>query len=678
MAILSKKVPITRLICKGEIGVLENVSIIIPFQTDHGPREEAFEWIKKYYYRVMPQAELCIGLLNEKGINKSKAINLAAKKASRDIFVVADADIIYDPKIIVEAIKLLDQAPWVVPFTEIYNIEKPEVNRLLKTKPRWPIDIKQKECTKANWLYEGFAGKLFVIPRANFEAAGGFDERFIGWGGEDDAFSHAVQTICGKFVSVKGEIYHLWHPASSYQTNPHGQANGNLLNRYRSASGNDEEMMELISERNSLLEDISLEFIESPKNIICFAILVHDNRELVKQLIDNIRYYCPNSIMMLYNGGEDPTLCDGLGVPVCPSSRKLERGWTTVYFLETMEWLEKQGIEYNYFINIDSDALFIRKGYEEFIQNEMKDTDYMAVKLRIPEEDWYIGNELKKDIHRWEKLFNLHPFYGIFNVGQVISRPLVKALLELEKKEKLKAALSETVSFGSDEFFFVNLAKELGFKMKKYPNETDEEMIRYRPFFTLEEMIHYLTATPNTWLCHPVIRDQQDPVRKFILHLGRKHYTKRYKNKKYPWYQQDSKRYDVSLPLISQIGSSELIVRSGSSLAHYWKDSRGKWQKSATFAEGVTGHPLFFENISGDFGVICKLTTGGVGVWWRDNHAPEYPWYGPSAILDVDADPVMATQLQDGRIILVFESKNGFFYLENDNKVWYKVTVIAN
>ena len=126
--------------------------------------------------------------------------------------------------------------------------------------------------------------------------------------------------------------------------------------------------------------------MKSPKSKICFAILVHEKRELVKQLIDNVRYYCPNSAIVLYNGGDDPTLCDGLGVPVCPSSRKLERGWTTVYFLETMEWLEELGINYKYFINIDSDALFIRKGYEKFIQNAMKDTDYMAVKLRIPRE----------------------------------------------------------------------------------------------------------------------------------------------------------------------------------------------------------------------------------------------------------------------------------------------------
>jgi hypothetical protein len=35
-----------------------DVSIINPFQTDQGIRAEEYEWIKKYYSRVMPEAEL--------------------------------------------------------------------------------------------------------------------------------------------------------------------------------------------------------------------------------------------------------------------------------------------------------------------------------------------------------------------------------------------------------------------------------------------------------------------------------------------------------------------------------------------------------------------------------------------------------------------------------------------
>lgn len=634
--------------------LLEKVSIIIPFQTDNGPRAEAFKWIKQYYERIMPEAELCLGIIDNDKINKSKAVNLAAKKATREIFVIADADIVYDPKLIVKAIEVLNESAWVVPFTEIYDIERSGTERLIQTEPTWPFDVKSEECTKANWIYTGFAGKLIVIPKVNFEAVGGFDERFSGWGGEDDAFSLSVQTLCGKLANVTGEIYHVWHPVSNYGTNPNGKANLELLNRYKRASGNRKEMTNLISERKNNIEKIQINNIEvlnsnenaymtSPKSKICFAILVHEKRELVEQLIKNVRSFCPNSAIVLYNGGSDRTLCEGLGVPVCPSSRKLKYGHTAIYFLETMEWLEQLGTQYEYFINIDSDALFIKKGYEEFIQNEMKDTDYMGVDFRIPSKDWYIGRELKKDVNRWKKLFNINPLYGVFNVGQVISRPIVKALLEPERMGKLRKALMETTSWGMDEIIFVNMAKELGFRQKKYPNPLDSEMIRYRPYFTLEEMIYYHTKNSG-YLCHPIIRDKADPVRKLIQHFEKGHDSELYTNKEYPWHEDNPNNYSISLPIKGKFGILELVVRSGSALTHYWQPPGGEWYKSEIFARGVMGIPILFETHSGVFVVVCKLINGEVCFWWRDSNAQNSPWYGPSVFQLGNVNPIKGSE----------------------------------
>lgn len=640
--------------------MLEKVSIIIPFQTDNGPRAEAFKWIVQYYNRVMPEAELCLGTIDHDEINKSKAVNFAAKKATREIFVIADADVVYDPKLIVEAIKELKEAAWVVPFTEIYDINRSKTEGLLQTTPSWPMDVKAKDCTKANWIYKGFAGKLFVIPRVNFEAVGGFDERFIGWGGEDDAFSLSIQTLCGKLVNLNGGLYHLWHPSSSYKTNPHGKVNADLLNRYKRASGNKKQMLKLIHERKygpekiqqqniALLNSDKGKLLKTPKSKICFAILVHEKKELVKQLIDNVRHFCPNSAIVLYNGGYDRTLCEGLDVPVCPSSRKLHYGYTTIYFLETMEWLEELGIQYEYFINIDSDALFFRKGYEEFIQTEMMDTDYMGVKFRIPHKDWNIGRELKKDIKRWKKIFNVKPLYGVFNVGQVISRPLVKALLEPERKKKLRKALVETTSWGTDEILFVNMAKELGFRQKGYPNSLDAKMIRYRPYIKQNEMIDHLMHN-NGYLCHPVSREHDNPVRKLIRHIEKGQNSDLYKNKEYPWFEDNPNNYSISLPIKGSMGKLELIVRSGNSLTHYLKHPNGKWAKTETFAMGVTGMPIFFETPTGDLEVVCKLIDGSVGLWWRDPKAQGYHWNGPSVFQFENIDPIIRSQFTDEKI----------------------------
>ena len=56
----------------------------------------------------------------------------------------------------------------------------------------------------------------FSIARADFERINGFDENFIGWGGEDDDFGFRLEKMGGRirFAATKIPTYHLWHPAS--------------------------------------------------------------------------------------------------------------------------------------------------------------------------------------------------------------------------------------------------------------------------------------------------------------------------------------------------------------------------------------------------------------------------------------------------------------------------------
>ncbi|MFK4998906.1 galactosyltransferase-related protein [Bacillus sp. N9] len=54
-------------------------------------------------------------------------------------------------------------------------------------------------------------GGINVVPRKHFETVGGFDERFVGWGGEDDAFAASLNTLCGYVKRLDATIYHLWH-----------------------------------------------------------------------------------------------------------------------------------------------------------------------------------------------------------------------------------------------------------------------------------------------------------------------------------------------------------------------------------------------------------------------------------------------------------------------------------
>ena len=74
------------------------------------------------------------------------------------------------------------------------------------------------------------AGGSFLISRNLFDEVGGFDERFLGWGGEDDAFSLRVNSASNKVALLKQSLaWHLWHPRLAAQDNPHYQNNRKLL-----------------------------------------------------------------------------------------------------------------------------------------------------------------------------------------------------------------------------------------------------------------------------------------------------------------------------------------------------------------------------------------------------------------------------------------------------------------
>jgi predicted glycosyltransferase involved in capsule biosynthesis len=230
--------------------MFQDVSVLIPFKSDNGPRDAAFQWIKKFYNKAMPEAEICIGEDNSELFNRSKAINNAFKKSTRNIIVVADNDTIFDPVIITQSIALLDRYAWVVPFHDVLNISEENSKKIYESKAKWPLKVKIKDYRRKD--FSRWAGKLNVLPRKTFKKVGGFDERFIGWGCEDTAFALSVNMRCGAYHRLNSDVYHLWHPYVGTKGNPNHDANEAILKQYKKAKSK-EEMKKLILERGKFV-----------------------------------------------------------------------------------------------------------------------------------------------------------------------------------------------------------------------------------------------------------------------------------------------------------------------------------------------------------------------------------------------------------------------------------------
>ena len=77
------------------------------------------------------------------------------------------------------------------------------------------------------------AGGSLAVARSAFFEIGGYDESFVGWGGEDNEFWERAQTR--RVWSSYGylPIVHLWHAAQPRKTDP-----GNpTLRHYEKLSG---------------------------------------------------------------------------------------------------------------------------------------------------------------------------------------------------------------------------------------------------------------------------------------------------------------------------------------------------------------------------------------------------------------------------------------------------------
>ncbi|WP_110932899.1 hypothetical protein [Paenibacillus bouchesdurhonensis] len=449
------------------------------------------------------------------------------------------------------------------------------------------------------------------------------------------------------------------------------------------------------------------------KNKICFAVLVHNRKDIIIDLLDNIRCYCPNSSIVLYNGGDDPELCHGLGYPVCPTSRKLKYGITAIYMLEVMKWLEDINNKYDYLINLDSDVLFTKEGYETYIIKEMENKDYLGVGTKIPDDDFYCLLQLRHEKHMWKPLLGEEPYLESFNVGQVFSRRLVRRFLSNDKYRLFNQNLLDTRAFGVDELVFVTMADRLAIQVHSYQDEVASS-IRYRPHFPLDEVIHCLNQNPQSYLLHPIYRRMKDEsriaIREFMKRdiqldpdmrqvfinkdLGQLPYMIRrskYNDTTTEWisasesggllywkvrdnvlygpYAFGSGKVQGISALESSFGNIEVLCRINNYLVHYWRnDDTGEWIESASFADGVTGMPSILESSYGNFEIVAPLANGGLGHWWRNNEDPSRTWFGPTQFGTDHYNDSLLIENNSGQLTAIAQLGDKYNYFVRDDR----------
>lgn len=198
---------------------VNGISICVPWRDIGSPeRNRAKDFVVDHYANLGP---VILGDSGHDEFNRSASRNAAADLAGTDVLVFADADA-YVPLAQIDAAARMARSTkrLVKPFTEAGYLTEAATERLLTD-----------GVLVEDWLNppaRGFVGLLWVMHREVFDTLVGFDENFVGYGGEDNAFCAAADNLIGPTDLIDGYGYSLWHPAERVTS----QENLDRLNRY--------------------------------------------------------------------------------------------------------------------------------------------------------------------------------------------------------------------------------------------------------------------------------------------------------------------------------------------------------------------------------------------------------------------------------------------------------------
>ena len=186
----------------------------------------------------LPDSVEHVFLFNPGRFNKSWSFNVGAKLSSAEVLALADADILVDTTVIQACLdECRKKFEAINPFSTLVDLDPERTEVFRRTH-----DLVERQHELINRDYKGeyicFCGGIYVIRKGSYLRLGGQDERFSGWGGEDDAMSVKVNLLDQTAINQSGRAYHLFHepPSASIQSDPDYHQNLQLLQKYRQMS----------------------------------------------------------------------------------------------------------------------------------------------------------------------------------------------------------------------------------------------------------------------------------------------------------------------------------------------------------------------------------------------------------------------------------------------------------
>ena len=192
------------------------VVILVPRRADNGRRDTLWAFTKAWLTENHPTWRIIEGdsTADEGPFNRGLAINRAAAKAGKwDVAIVHDGDNIVHPAKLKAAVTLAHTSQHMTFAHDTYMYLDRESSDAMLAEDAWfpRPQIDNVRTGYAPYIIHKHISGVQAVPRAVWDATGGFVEELRGWGSDDSMFAVLCNVFGGGVQWVPGTCLHLWH-----------------------------------------------------------------------------------------------------------------------------------------------------------------------------------------------------------------------------------------------------------------------------------------------------------------------------------------------------------------------------------------------------------------------------------------------------------------------------------
>jgi hypothetical protein len=261
-----------------------------------------------------------------------------------------------------------------------------------------------------------------------------------------------------------------------------------------------------------------------------FACLVHERPECVIDLVRNLHYLDPTSVILLYNGSTDPGLIDRrfpferYGVVTCPGLRKVSWGRLHEFALDCMQFA-LDTLRFDTLTIVDSDQLLVRPGYSNYVARALDNGDRVGLlgnsaAPHPPGTPKHAPRSAHAELELWRPFLRRFPNgeqqfpHWTYWPSTVITADAARDLTRLfATDDQLQEIMRHTRILVTEEVILPTLVALMGYTVKTNPCSYD--FVKFRARYTLEDLEAALSRPDVFWI-HPVQRLYDDELRAHI------------------------------------------------------------------------------------------------------------------------------------------------------------------